>query len=105
MESMAERKKLRPTHPSELLRKEIMPAAGLTQDRLATLLGVSRLTINETTREESSVTADIAHRLARFFGTTPEFWLGLQQDVDLWQAAQDGYEKHRKSKPLPRTAA
>ena len=102
---MAERKKLPPTHPGELLRKEIMPAAGLTQDRLATLLGVSRLTINEITREKRSVTADMAHRLARFFGTTPEFWLGLQQDVDLWQAAQDGYEKHRKIKPLPKTAA
>ncbi len=76
-----------------------MPAAGLTQDRLATLPGVSRLTINEITREKRSVKADMAHRLARFFGTTPEFWLGLQQDVDLWQAAQDGYETHRKIKP------
>ena len=96
---MAERKKLPPTHPGELLRNEIMPAAGLTQDRLATLLGVSRLTINEITREKRSVTADMAHRLARFFDTTPEFWLGLQQDVDLWQAAKDGYEEHRRSSP------
>jgi antitoxin HigA-1 len=102
---MAEQKKLRPTHPGELLRKEIMPAAGLTQDRLATSLGVSRLTINEIVREKRSVTADMAHRLARFFDTTPEFWAGLQQDVDLWQAALDGYEKYRKIKPLSKTAA
>jgi addiction module HigA family antidote len=102
---MAERKKLPPTHPGELLRKEILPAIGLTQARLATLVGVSRLTINEIVREKRSISADMAHRLARLFDTTPEFWLGLQQDVDLWQAAEDGYDEHRKIKPLPKTAA
>ena len=99
---MGEQRKLPPTHPGELLRKEIMPAAGLTQGRLAELLGVSRLAINEITREKRSVSPDMAHRLARLFDTTPEFWAGLQQDVDLWQAAKAGFEAHRKIRRLPK---
>jgi antitoxin HigA-1 len=102
---MIVRKRLPPTHPGELLRTEILPAAGLTQDRLAVLIGVSRFTVNQILRERRSVTADMAHRLARLFNTTPEFWLGLQQDVDLWRAAKDGYQQHQKIKPLPKTAA
>ena len=99
------RKKLPPTHPGELLRDEIMPAARLTQERLAMLLGVSRRTVNEIVTEKRSLSADMAHRLARLFDTTPDFWLGLQQDVDLWQAAQTGQTAHRKIRPLRKTAA
>lgn len=103
---MAERrKKLPPTHPGELLRDEIIPASGLTQERLATLLGVSRRTVNEILREKRSVSADMAHRLARLFDTTPDFWLGLQQDVDLWRAAKSGNPQYRKIKPLRKRAA
>ena len=103
---MAERKKkLAPTHPGELLRDEIMPAARLTQERLAMLLGVSRRTVNEIVTEKRSVSADMAHRLARLFNTTPDFWLGLQQDVDLWQAAQKGQMAYCKIRPLRKAAA
>ena len=103
---MAERrKKLPPTHPGELLRDEIMPAAGLTQERLAALLSVSRRTVNEIVTERRSVSADMAHRLAKLFNTTPEFWLGLQQDVDLWQAAETGKTEYRKIRPLRKSAA
>jgi addiction module HigA family antidote len=93
-----------PTHPGELLREEIVPAAGITQERLAKLLGVSRRTINEIMTERRSVSADMAHRLARFFNTTPDFWLGLQQDVDLWKAAEAGKDQYEKIKPLRKTA-
>jgi addiction module HigA family antidote len=93
-------KKLPPTHPGELLRDEIMPAAKLTQDRLAGLLGVSRRTINEIVAEKRSLSADMAHRLARLFNTTPELWLGLQQDVDLWKAASTREADYRKIRPL-----
>ena len=86
----ARRKKMPATHPGELLREEIMPAANLTQDALAERLGVSRRTVNEIVGEKRSVTADMAHRLARLFDTTPEFWLGLQQDWDLWHALHSG---------------
>jgi len=99
------RKKLRPTHPGELLRDEVMPAADLTQERLASLLGVSRRTVNEIVTERRRVSADMAHRLARLFNTTPDFWLGLQQDVDLWQASEKSKAKYEKIRPLSRIAA
>ena len=95
-----QKKKLPPTHPGELLRDEIMPAAKLTQEKLANLLGVSRRTVNEIVTEKRSVSADMAHRLARLFNTTPEVWLGLQQDVDLWKAVKTGEADYRKIKPL-----
>ena len=98
-------KKLPPTHPGELLRDEIMPAARLTQERLAMLLGVSRRTVNEIVTEKRSLSADMAHRLARLFDTTPDLWLGLQQDVDLWQATHTGQTAYRKIRPLRKTAA
>ena len=98
-------KKLPPTHPGELLRDEIMPSVELTQDRLAILLGVSRRTVNEIVTEKRGLSADMAHRLARLFNTTPELWLGLQQDVDLWNAASAGEADYRKIKPLRRKVA
>jgi len=99
------RKKLPPTHPGELLRDEIMPAAGLTQERLAKFLGVSRRTVNEIVTQRRHLSADMAHRLAKLFDTTPDFWLGLQQDVDLWQAARKGRIVYRKIRPLRKAAA
>jgi len=98
------KKGLPPTHPGELLREEIMPAARLTQEELARRLGVSRRTINEIVGEKRSVSADMAHRLARFFDTTPELWLGLQQDVDLWKARQAADQEYAKIKPLRKSA-
>ena len=101
---MGSKKGLPPTHPGELLREDLMPAAGLTQEALAGRIGVSRRTINEILVEKRSVSADMAHRLARFFDTTPEFWLGLQQDVDLWKARQSADGKYTKIKPLRKSA-
>ena len=57
-----QKKKLAPTHPGELLRDEVMPAAKLTQEKLAILLGVSRRTVNEIVTEKRSLSADMAHR-------------------------------------------
>ena len=97
-------KGLRPTLPGELLREELMPAIGCTQEALAGRLGVSRRTINGILREKRSVSADMAHRLARLFDTTPEFWLGLQQAVDLWNARQAADGEYLKIKPLRKSA-
>lgn len=105
MSTIVENKKgLPPTHPGELLREELMPAIGLTQEALAGRLGVSRRTINEILGEKRSVSADMAHRLARLFDTTPEFWLGLQQDVDLWNARQAAAGEYLKITPLHKSA-
>ena len=79
-------RKRRPTHPGELLREEILPAAELTQAELAARLGVSRRSVGDLLRERRSLTPDMAHRLARVIKTTPEFWMNLQQAVDIWEA-------------------
>ena len=75
----------RPTHPGELLREETLPAAGLTQSELAIRLGVSRRVVSDLIHERRSVNPDLAHRLARVFDTAPEFWLRLQESVDVWE--------------------
>jgi addiction module HigA family antidote len=95
----------RPTHPGEALREDIMPGAGINQAQLAKALGVSRLTISEIVLEKRAVTPDIAIRLAKYFGTTPDLWLGLQRDVDLWDAMQANRKVYARIKPLKGQAA
>ena len=79
---MAERK-LQPVHPGEVLQEEFLKPMGLSQNRLALDLGVPARRINEIVQGKRSVTADTALRLARYFGTSPQFWMGLQADYDL----------------------
>lgn len=98
-------RKRRPTHPGEALRADIMPAAGMNQTRLAKALGVSRITISEIVLEKRAVTPDIAIRLAKYFGTSPDLWLGLQKDVDLWEAMQANRKLYDRIKPLKRKVA
>jgi addiction module HigA family antidote len=98
-------RKRRPTHPGEILREDVLPSAGLTQGDFAERLGLSRKTVNEILREKAPVTVDVAHRLARVLNTSPEVWLRLQQDVDVWDALQKNNAAYRKLKPLPTEAA
>ncbi len=79
--------KLHPVHPGEVLLEEFLKPMGLSQSRLALDIGVHPRRINEIVLEKRSVTADTALRLARYFGTSPQFWLGLQDDFDLDIAA------------------
>jgi addiction module HigA family antidote len=72
--------------PGSVLRQEMQESLGITQDQLASAMGVSRLTINEIVNEKRSVTAEMALKLAKALGTDPRFWLNLQQDVDLVRA-------------------
>lgn len=74
--------KMRPIHPGEILRDEI-DAVGLSANALAIKLHVPANRITGILNEQRSVTPETAIRLARFFGTTPEFWLNLQRDFDL----------------------
>ena len=94
----------RPTHPGEILREEVLPESGLTQGEFASLLGVSRRTVNEILQEKRPVTVDMAHRLARALKTSPTMWLGLQQDVDLWDALQSKKREYERIKPLHKAA-
>lgn len=92
-------RKRRPTHPGEILREDALPAAGFTPKRLAQLLSVTRRTISEILHERRPVTTDMAHRLARAFGTSPEVWLCIQMDVDLWDmhhARRKEYDKIKR---------
>ena len=78
----------RPTHPGEVLREEFLPDFGLTVTSLADKLGVSRQTANELVRERRAVSPDMALRLARLFGTSPQYWLNMQRNVDLWESLE-----------------
>ncbi len=92
--------KRRPTHPGEMLREDFMPDFGLTVAGLAEAVGVSRQSINELMRGRRAVSPEMALRLARLFGNSPEFWLNAQRSVDLWDAAQNVREDVRRIKPL-----
>jgi addiction module HigA family antidote len=75
--------KLHPVHPGEVLLEEFLKPLRLSQNRLALDIGVHPRRINEIVLGKRSITADSALRLARYFGTSPQFWLGLQADYDL----------------------
>jgi addiction module HigA family antidote len=79
-------KKRPPTHPGEILRKDFLEPLGLSQREVAERLDVSYVRFNELVNGRRGVTPDTALRLARLFGTTPEFWLNGQRNLDLWVA-------------------
>lgn len=74
---------MRPIHPGEILREEFMVPLGLSAHALSMALRVPAPRINDIVRERRAITADTALRLARYFGTSAEFWLGLQSDFDM----------------------
>ncbi|VAW30058.1 Antitoxin HigA [hydrothermal vent metagenome] len=76
-------KRLQPIHPGEVLLEEFLKPMGLSQNRLALDIRVPARRINEIVHGKRRITADTALRLSRFFGTSPQFWLGLQMDFDL----------------------
>jgi len=81
--------KLRPTHPGEVLREDVLPALRLSQTEFAKRLGVSRLSVSEIVNEKRSLTPDMAIRIGRFTNTTPESWLRMQEALDLWVLESD----------------
>ncbi len=92
--------KRRPTHPGEILREDFIPDYDLTVSGLATALGVSRQTVNELLRERRALSPEMALRLSRLFGNSPEFWLNLQRAVDLWATEEAIKADVRRIKPL-----
>ena len=78
--------KLRNIHPGEVLQEEFMAPFSISQNRIARDIGVPPRRINEIVHGNRSVTADTALRLARYFGTSEGFWMGLQADFDLEEA-------------------
>src|SRR6056300_306586 len=74
---------MRPIHPGEVLREEFLVPMGITPHALALAIHVPAPRINDIVRERRAVTADTAMRLARFFGMSAEFWMGLQSDFEV----------------------
>jgi addiction module HigA family antidote len=83
-----------------MLREDFLPDYGLTFSGLAEAAGVSRQSINELLRERRSVSPEMALRLGRLFGNSPEFWLNAQRAVDLWDAAEAIKKDVARIKPL-----
>ena len=92
--------KRRPTHPGEMLREDFLPDYDLTVSGLAEAIGVSRQSVNELLRERRAVSPEMALRLSRLFGNSPEFWLNAQRAVDLWEAGKAIQGDMRRIRPL-----
>lgn len=86
--SAAPKNGMRPVHPGEVLREEYLVPLEMTANALAIALRVPAPRVNEIVRERRGITPDTALRLARYFATTPEFWLSLQTSYDLKVAAR-----------------
>jgi addiction module HigA family antidote len=77
------KKTLTPIHPGEVLAEEFLYPLGLSQNRLALALGVPARRINEIILQKRGITADTSLRLAKYFGNSAKFWMGLQMDYEL----------------------
>jgi len=85
--------KLKPVHPGEILREEFMIPLDLNPNRLAIALRVAPPNVYEIVKEDRGISSEMALRLGRFFGTTPEFWINLQAHYDLSVSRQKEEEK------------
>ncbi len=72
-----------PVHPGEVLKEDFLKPSGLSQNALAKAIGVPPIRISQIVRGKRAITPETALRLARYFGTSPEFWLGMQAHYDL----------------------
>ena len=98
-------KNRRPTHPGEIIRYDFLEPLNMTQQQLAEAIGVTRVRINELILGKRSITPDTAFRLAKFFNTTPDFWVSLQNSVDMWDTLQFRKKEYARITPLERKVA
>ena len=97
-------KLLTPIHPGEILREEFLSPLKMSVNQLAKLLAIDTARLNEIVRGRRGITADTALRLARYLGTSPEFWLKLQMNYELRVALQTK-QKEIERAVRPRTQA
>lgn len=90
----------RPTHPGNIIKEDYLLPLSVTIKDMAETLGVSRKTLSKIINARGAVTPDMALRLSRAFDTSPDFWLNLQKNYDLWQAEAASTE-WQKVKPFP----
>jgi antitoxin HigA-1 len=94
----------RPSHPGGVLKRLYLDPLKITNARLAEIIGVSRKRVSKIVNEKGSITPDMALRLSRAFSTTPELWINLQRNHDLWQArnaSRDWLEVQALAKERP----
>lgn len=101
---MANKDRLPPIHPGEILREEFLAPLGMSAHQLALALRVPATRINDIVNEKRGITADTALRLSRYFGTTSRFWMNMQASYEL-ETAEDRLGKALMREVLPRNAA
>ena len=77
-----------PTHPGELLREDVLPAVKQPKTRIAEGLGISRQHLHDILAERKPVSAEVAVKLAKMFGSSAEVWIRMQGSYDVWHAAR-----------------
>ena len=92
-------------HPGEILRKEFLEPLGISAYRLAVDLRVSAPTVNDIVREKRGITPEMAARLAKYFGTSEQFWLNLQDAFAVREVKQKLRKELKAIKPLAAAAA
>ena len=98
---MERKNRLPPVHPGEIIREDILPEVGLSVTGVAKSLGVSRQMVHEILAERRPLSAVMCLKIARLFGSTPEFWMRLQAEYDLKKAAQDKRVMTRVARIVP----
>ena len=91
---------MRAVHPGEILREDILPEANISESKLAEYLNVSRMTVNRLVNERQGISAEMALRLGKLFGNSPDFWLNLQSAYDLKVAERSVALELNKIEPL-----
>ena len=86
----------RPTHPGEVLLEEVIRPLGLTITESAEMLGVTRKTLPELVNQRSSLSPEMAVRIARATDTSARSWMGMQMKLDLWSAERSGPSSVRR---------
>jgi antitoxin HigA-1 len=89
----------RPTHPGNIIKEDYLLPLSITIKDMADTLGISRKTLSKIINERGAITPDMALRLSRAFDTTPDLWLNLQKNYDLWNA-ENASKEWQKVKPL-----
>lgn len=92
----------RPTHPGNIIKQDYLLPLSISIKDMADTLGVSRKTLSKIINERGAIMPDMALRLSRAFDTTPDLWLNLQKNYDLWNAENTSKE-WQKVKPLSQT--
>ncbi|MCM4161747.1 HigA family addiction module antidote protein [Antarcticibacterium flavum] len=97
--------KLNNIHPGEILKEEFLDPLGISAYRLSKETFIPQTRISEIIKRKRRITADTALRLAKYFGTSAKFWLGLQDDYDLEEERNSKEKEFDNIKPLDNTAA